>query len=169
MGISQSVLSDCRSGHSFEDDIHDLLRRGNQRRVIDGVRANLRAHASSHKMLRLRIDHAVFFRHQEPRGLRLPSRLRRSFLNAWQSNRPLRGSQYCNHVGGSILRERISKAVFRHPNEAVGVGRQLRGLGVWLSSIKHFTDGFTLVGRQRRDVDQRFYPLIFTAEMTAPA
>ena len=153
----------CRRGHRLQNDSHDLIRRGDQRRVIDSAASRFCAHAFGHRMLRLWIDHAVFLRHQEPRRFRFPSRLGRRFLNARQSNRPLCSCQNRNRVGGGILRERIAKAVFRHPDEAVGGGRQLRGFRVRLASIKHVTDGLALIGRQRGDVHERLY------QMTPPA
>src|SRR5258708_37285631 len=56
-----------------------------------------------------------------------------------------------------------AECAFRHPDEAVTVGCQLRRLRMRLSSAEHFADGLALVGRQRSDEDQALYALVLRA------
>src|SRR4029077_337255 len=53
----------------FQDDVHDFLRRTEQWCVINRERPRCCSHSLRHEMLGLGIDHAVFFRDQEPRML----------------------------------------------------------------------------------------------------
>jgi hypothetical protein len=54
--------------------------------MVYAARADFRTHSLSHELLRLRIDHAVFFRDQKPGWLSFPSRRRRGLLNALERN-----------------------------------------------------------------------------------
>ena len=54
---------------SFEDDVYNLVWRGEQRSVINRERPYCRIHTFCHEALRFRIDHSVLFRNQVPRGL----------------------------------------------------------------------------------------------------
>ena len=67
--------------------------------MVEAARANPRAHSTTHKLLRLWIDHAVLFRKQKPGRLRLPSRRRRCLLNATNRNWSLHCGQDADLIG----------------------------------------------------------------------
>ena len=50
----------------FEDDLHNLVWRGQQWRVVDGQRSYRRFHTLGHKSLCLGVDHSVFLGDEVP-------------------------------------------------------------------------------------------------------
>ena len=66
-----------------------------------------------------------------------------------------------NHglICGYVVSNGLSKPCLRHPNEvSVGVGLQIRRLRMRLCAVKHVGNGFALIGREGRYVDQRPNP-----------
>lgn len=136
--------NDTLSGQScmgrFTDNVHDLVRRGKKRHVVDGKRANRCVHARRHKTLRFRIDHPVFFCKQVPGELCSPGRRNNSLLNAPDRNRTLHRTAQSDLLGRSILRESLRKALIGHPDKAVRIWRKLRRLGMSFVPVENFRD-----------------------------
>ena len=59
-GVHEDLCSAERRSRSFEDDLYNLLRGGNQWCVVHGVRSNLRIHALGHEVLRFGINQTAF-------------------------------------------------------------------------------------------------------------
>jgi hypothetical protein len=117
-------------------------------------------HPLRHEFLRLGVDHAILLRQEVPGRHGLPERLRGLLLQAGSVDRPLHGGEQSALLRGGVLREGRSEGAFRHPDEAVAVGCELRRLRMRLPSAEHFADGLALVRRQRRDEDQALYALV---------
>src|SRR6516162_4995757 len=128
----------------FEQQFDDAIRRRSYRRMIDIQPPKRGFHPPRHEFLRLRVDHAVLLRQEVPGRQGLPERLRSLLLQAGSVDRPLHGSEQGALLRSGVLRERLSEAVFRHPDEAVGVGCELRRLRMRLPSAEYFADGLAL-------------------------
>src|SRR5271156_2803821 len=103
----------------LEDYVDHNVRVGVHRSVVYAMGMYLRAHAFGHEMLRLRINHAVFFGYQIPRRLRLPQRLWGRVLNTLNGDGPLHSGGNTGLVRGRFMGERPAKCIFRHPDKVM--------------------------------------------------
>src|SRR5262245_48675598 len=127
--------------------------------MVHTARENLRTHSTSHELLRLGIDHAVFFRKQKPRRFRRPFWRRCHLLNALKRNGPLDCSEDSGLVGRGFVGDCAAKSVFRHPDKAVLVWRQFRRFWMGFVAIKHLGDRLALTGRKRSDINEGLHSL----------
>src|ERR1700747_2941503 len=132
--------------------VDDHFRRREKRGVIDRVNSDLRCHPLCHEVLRLWVDHAIFFRNQEPGGFRSPRGFRCWLLNATDRSWPLHGGGNCLHIVRSILGEGVLEAFLRHPDETVSVGLQMRSLRMRFLTVEYLSYCLTLVGSESSNI-----------------
>src|SRR5262249_39628935 len=113
-------------GYSLKDHFDDQLWCSNQGCVIDLFRSSLRTHPSRQEQLGSRIDHPIFLSDQIPRGLCLPRRLRRLFLNARESNGTLCCGEESGLLEGGVLTKGSAKSLIGQPDQTVPVRSELR-------------------------------------------
>ena len=135
-------------------DFGDDLWPGDQWRVVDLVGLRVGLHAVGHEPLGLGVDHAVFFRDEEPGGDVFPSGFRYRFLDAPDGDGSLDRGEQGMFFGGGVLGEGLRKGVVRQPDPAAVVGLEFGRLRVRGIAVENVGDGFVFVGGQRGDVDQ---------------
>src|SRR5262245_27886100 len=87
------------------DYVNDRCWSGDAGRVIHSMRLYLCLHSLRHVALRCGYDHSVVFTNQKPTGDVLPKGASDRNSDAAQGSRPLDGSEHCQILPGSVLRE----------------------------------------------------------------
>ena len=127
--------------------------------MIDGVSLYLGLHPRRHIPLRLWHDHSVVLGNEKPARDVLPKRAPYWDSDAAERYRPLHGGQDGSIVRRCVLREGHREGFFGQPNQTLAIGRELRGLGMWLQPIEHVCYRFALVRSKTGDVNQRRDPI----------
>ena len=135
--------------------------------MIKGMQSHSFLHSLRHEALRFVDDHAVLLCDEEPGRPVLPERPIDFNSDASRRNRPLDGRQQRQLIGGSVLYEGRSEGFLGQVDQAVVVGRQLRGLRVWDRAVEHVGDGLALIGSERETSAFTFWSRVDA--MTAPA
>jgi hypothetical protein len=136
-----------RLARSVQNYLNDNTWCGEHWGVVYLMRPNIGTHAISHVALSLRTDHAVLLGEEKPGWFRSPRWRRGFFLNAFQRNRPLHRRQDVCLIRRRFVSYRSAEALFRHPDKAMLIGCEMRGVWMWSGAIKHIRNRFAFIGR----------------------
>src|SRR5882757_9285896 len=116
MDVMTSFLTDNGTGSAFvmdrlQNEVHHSRRRGDEGRMVDGMRVHPRLHAVGHEPLRLLSDHSVSLRDEKPTGAVLPKgTFNRDGDTGW-GDWSLHGRQKCMLLMCCVLSKRRCKRI----------------------------------------------------------